>query len=129
MEYLLGLRKTTMNEHLLRAGLSISDEEHIKRILYQYEGAEIILLNAEPIGLLKLNRQPTSIEIIQIQIDPQYQGKGIGQEVIQFIIDQAREQQISVSLSVLKGNKAKRLYESLGFVTIEETEDSFVMKI
>ncbi|WPP53697.1 GNAT family N-acetyltransferase [Catalinimonas niigatensis] len=86
-------------------------------------------MDGKPIGLLKLNRQPNNIEIIQIQIDPQYQGKGIGQKVIQFILDQASDKQISVSLSVLKGNKAKRLYESLEFVTIEETEDSFVMRI
>lgn len=106
MEYLLNLRKATINEHLIRAGLSISDQEHIKRIRYQYEGAEIILFDAQAIGLLKLNRQPINIEIIQIQIDPKYQGKGIGQKVIQSIIDLAKENHTSVSLSVLKGNKA-----------------------
>ncbi|MNQ05843.1 Acetyltransferase (GNAT) family protein [compost metagenome] len=128
IEYLLWLRKQTMTEHFLNSGIEVNDEYHLKRIEYQFEDAKIILLNENPIGLLKVNENKSGFEIIQIQIDPEFQGKGIGKKMIQSIIDKASSLNLPVELSVLKNNKAKQLYISLGFKIINENEDSFIMK-
>lgn len=128
IEYLLWLRKQTMTEHFLNSGIEVNEEYHLKRIEYQFEDAKIILLNENPIGLLKVNENKSGFEIIQIQIDPEFQGKGIGKKIIQSIIDKASSLNLPVELSVLKNNKAKQLYISLGFKIINENEDSFIMK-
>src|SRR6187399_242313 len=109
LEYLLWLRKATMNEHLFNAGLFLTDEEHLLRIHYLFDQSRIILLQDEHIGLLKVDEKENSVEIVQVQIDPAYQGKGIGQQVIQTVIENARSNNKQVSLSVLKENKAKAL--------------------
>lgn len=63
-----------------------------------------------------------------ICIVPEHQCKGIGTEVLRRAVAQAREQKISLYLSVLKVNPARRLYERLGFGVIEETKHHFRMK-
>ena len=128
IEYLLWLRKQTMTEHFFNSGIEVNDEYHLKRIEYHFEDAKIILLNENRIGLLKVNENKNGFEIIQIQIDPEFQGKGIGKKIIQSVIDKASSQNLPVALSVLKNNKARQLYMSLGFKTINEDENSFIMK-
>ncbi|TDE43213.1 N-acetyltransferase [Flavobacterium rhamnosiphilum] len=128
IEYLLWLRKKTMNEHLIYSGIDISHENHLKRIMFQFEQAKIILLKDQKIGLLKILEQQSNIEIIQIQIEPLYQGKGIGQKIIKSVIEKLSDEKLSVTLSVLKENKAKKLYDSIGFKVISENNESFIMK-
>jgi ribosomal protein S18 acetylase RimI-like enzyme len=70
----------------------------------------------------------SSIEIIQIQIEPLHQGKGIGRKIIKSIIEKASGEKSSVILSVLKENMAKKLYDSIGFKVITENSESFIMK-
>lgn len=128
IEYLLWLRKQTMTEHFLNSGIEVNDEYHLERIKYHFEDAKVILLNENPIGLLKVNENKSGFEIIQIQIDPEFQGKGIGKKIIQSLIDKASSLNLAVELSVLKKNKAQQLYISLGFKIINENKDSFIMK-
>jgi ribosomal protein S18 acetylase RimI-like enzyme len=128
IEYLLWLRKKTMDEHLINSGINISDENHLNRIMFQFDQAKIILLNQQKIGLLKISEHQNNIEIIQIQIEPLYQGKGIGQKIIKSVIERSSEEKLFVTLSVLKRNKAKKLYESIGFKVIIENEQSFIMR-
>jgi ribosomal protein S18 acetylase RimI-like enzyme len=128
IEYLLWLRRKTMNEHLMNSGLEISEENHLNRIMYQFDQAKIILLNDKKIGLLKIAEQQQNIEIIQIQIEPLHQGKGLGKNIIKSIIEKLSDKKLSVTLSVLRGNKAKKLYEAIGFKVIAENNESFIMK-
>jgi ribosomal protein S18 acetylase RimI-like enzyme len=63
-----------------------------------------------------------------ICIVPEHQRKGIGTEVLRRAVAQAKEQKMSLYLSVLKVNPARRLYERLGFRVIEETKHHFKMR-
>jgi ribosomal protein S18 acetylase RimI-like enzyme len=66
--------------------------------------------------------------LIQIQIDPRYQGKGLGKKILKDLINEAIYEGKSISLHVLKTNKAQKLYLSLGFEIIGEDEHSYHMK-
>ncbi len=129
IDYLLWLRMETMEKHLLDSGVRLTEEGHLARVKYAFENAKIILLKGEKIGLLKLKESQGEMEILQIQIDPKYQGKGWGSKIIQTIIRKAEKEKKILNLSVLKKNKAKYLYEKLGFKVVDETHDSFIMKI
>lgn len=128
MDFLLDLRMKTMTEHLLSSNLPVTKESAIKRVLHQFEKAHIIILNDQPIGLLKIDRNSDDIEVMQIQIDPSQQGKGIGKSILEDVIQEAVEVEKPVLLSVLKTNKAQKLYTSLGFKVIDEDEHSYMMK-
>lgn len=129
LEYLIWLRNETMNIHLSNSGILVDQENHLNRIIYKFENAKLIYLNDNKIGLLKVVENEKNIEIIQIQIDPKYQGKGIGGKVIKDIIENNSKFKKKISLSVLKGNKAIDLYKKVGFKIISENEHSYVMEI
>lgn len=119
--FLLQLRKLTMTEHLERASVSTDDETHYQRIRSNFEDAKVICEADERIGLLKLTRTSDEWHLHQIQVLPSHQGRGIGQSVLRTILADAKHAGVSVSLSVLHGNPARRLYERLGFEPVAET--------
>ncbi|MCI3939338.1 GNAT family N-acetyltransferase [Chryseobacterium aahli] len=129
ISFLFDLRTKTMTEHYISSHLPTDKESTLQRILYHFEKANIITLNNEPIGLLKINRAENHIEILQIQIDPKLQGKGIGKSILKEIIEEASATKKPVRLSVLKTNKAQTLYVVLGFKIIAEDQHSYMMEL
>ncbi|QEI07544.1 GNAT family N-acetyltransferase [Pigmentiphaga aceris] len=127
-DFLLWLRKQTMTEHLSRVGLSLDDKHHRQRLLAKYSDAHVVCVGDEDVGLCKAYRSETAWVLMQIQMAPAWQGRGLGAKVIQALIAQARKDGLPVTLSVLKGNPAKRLYERLGFVVFAETEHEFELR-
>jgi len=128
LNFLLDLRTKTMNPHLIASSLSTTVDSHMLRVKYKFEHASIIEYNRTSIGLLKIERKQDGIELIQIQIDPLYQGRGIGKKIFEQIINEANSEKRSITLQVLKVNKAQRLYVKLGFKIMEESHDSYLMK-
>lgn len=127
IDYLLDLRTKTMNPHYANSHLPTDRETTLQRIIYQFDKAHIILLNDEPVGLLKINRG-NKTEVFQLQIDPTQQGKGLGKKILKDILEEASKEGKTVELSVLKTNKAQHLYTSLGFKTVGEDEHSYFME-
>jgi ribosomal protein S18 acetylase RimI-like enzyme len=128
IDFLLALRIKTMNPHYETSGLSTDRETTLQRVLYQFEKANIIFLDNQPIGLLKVDRTFTNIEVLQLQIDPSQQGKGLGKKILMDILEEASLAGKTVSLSVLKTNKAQHLYKSLGFRIVDEDQYSYFME-
>ena len=128
-DYLLQLRRLTMDDYLLQNGLDISDKEHTFRIKYNFDDAKIILVDGVEVGLFKASytAQNSQWYIYQIQIHPDYQGLGIGRKLIINLCEQALKDNASVGLSVLKSNPAKRLYDRLGFTVIDSNSSEFEM--
>ncbi len=117
IHYLLELRKLTMVEHLEQSGFFLSESEHLARLLDKFECSYLVQHNSLIIGAVKLNELADSVEIMQIQIHPQFQNGGFGKKVIEQIISGAEEKE--VKLSVLKDNPALRLYQRLGFEIVD----------
>jgi ribosomal protein S18 acetylase RimI-like enzyme len=126
---LLELRRNTMNPHLAASGVALSDEEHAQRVLWHYDSAEVLVEKNELIGLVKVVRNGASWELLQIQLSPAKQGQGIGTQVVEQLVSEAQFAQATLTLSVLRANPARRLYERLGFVVIKEKADSFEMQL
>jgi ribosomal protein S18 acetylase RimI-like enzyme len=126
--FLLELRKATMTEHLLRAGEPLDDAAHRARLLHRYDTAQVICLDGAPAGLLKTHRTETEWTVMQLQIAPAHQGRGIGERALWTVLLAAPADALPVTLKVLKGNPAKRLYERLGFEIVNEDEIQFHMR-
>ncbi|WP_341317375.1 GNAT family N-acetyltransferase [Paraburkholderia sp. IMGN_8] len=126
--FLFELRKATMTEHLARVGEPADDAGHRARLLHRYDTARVICVDGAPAGLLKAHRNDTEWVVVQLQIAPEHQGRGIGERALQTVLQAAQADALPVTLKVLKGNPAKRLYERLGFETVDEDERQFHMR-
>ncbi|WP_062053580.1 GNAT family N-acetyltransferase [Aquimarina longa] len=128
-DFLFRLRKLTMDEHLKNSRIHLSDEEHLSRVNFEYENAYVLSLSAQRVGMLKHIEKVHYIEIIQLQILPEYQGQGIGKSVLKDIITEAKALGKSLKLKVLKENPARYLYERSGFSIIGEDQYEFDMQL
>lgn len=83
----------------------------------------IIEADGVRVGMIQLSTGKDAVEIGEIQIDPRYQGRGLGTSVLLDVMSEARSRGRSVRLSVgLENQKAIRLYERLGFLTEWESD-------
>jgi ribosomal protein S18 acetylase RimI-like enzyme len=126
--FLLELRRQTMTEHQIASGVVLSDEQHHHRVMAHFEAAEILLSGEVPVGLLKVVREGTEWELLQIQLCPAFQGRGHGAQLVGQIILEAQEAGATLRLGVLKANPARHLYERLGFSVVGEKAHSFEME-
>lgn len=127
--FLLELRRRTMSEHLRQSGLEPSERECAERVLANFECAEIIALAGRPIGLLKkVAREGKKWRLIQIQLVPEQQSKGLGTSILKALVDGAKQSGASITLSVLRANPARRLYERSGFRVVSESAHAYEMQ-
>ena len=79
----------------------------------------VVLLDGDPAGRLYLGRLPGELRLIEIALLPEHRGRGIGTALIAAIVSRAERDGVDVGLHVEPWNPAKRLYELLGFETVE----------
>ena len=126
--FLFDLRKATMDEHLKRAGEPTDERAHWERLRYRYNDACIVCCGSEAIGLFKTLRDADEWAIVQFQILPTHQGRGIGAHLVREFLRLADVAGVPVNLSVLKGNPAINLYHRFGFRVINPTDTSLQMR-
>lgn len=125
-DYLLELRKQTMTKYLEMAGQVLSDQEHVDRLNHKYECSNLVFLKSVRIGFVKYLATEKELKLIQIQLEPKYQGKGYGTDIIRKVMSLGKDR--TIKLSVLKGNPAVELYKRLGFQTISEDKYEYHMQ-
>jgi len=126
--FLLKLRKASMNNHLIEAGIIMNDEIHLKRIDEFFNDSYIICQNERSVGLIKFAVKPYNLHIRQFQIIPEYQGRGIGGYVLNVLKKKAKERALPITLNVLLKNPALKLYQRHGFVIEGENELEYQMR-
>ncbi|WP_321926195.1 GNAT family N-acetyltransferase [Paraburkholderia guartelaensis] len=126
--FLFDLRRVTMEEHVERAGEPTDEHAHWERLRYRYNDAYVVCCGSERLGLFKFFRDPDEWTIVQIQILPEHQGRGIAAHLLGHFLREADDARVPVKLSVLKGNRAIGLYQRFGFQVIDATDTSFQMR-
>jgi len=133
IEFLLDLRKKTMNKHLVAAGITMLNKQHLERIKEFFYDSHIILIDRKPVGLVKmgvvsLNGTEKSLHIRQLQISPKYQGMGIGSKVLTVVKKRALQLQLPITLNVLLKNPARALYLRHGFQVTSKNKLEFQLR-
>ncbi len=83
----------------------------------------VISCEDDDIGFLDLEVKQGMFDLQNIEIDPAYQGRGIGTRVIRLVLADAEARCLPVRPQVLKVNpRARRLYEQLGFIEVGQND-------
>lgn len=122
------LRRASMGPHLQAARMPCDEDAHLSRIHHGFEHAAIIMEGERDIGLLKVARRLPAWQLIQLQLLPDRQGRGLGAQLLRGLQREAEQAGAALELSVLERNPARRLYLRLGFVDIRHADGEFLMR-
>ncbi len=137
--FLFEVYASTRREELAQWGLGAAEQTALlkmqfnaQRMAYaaQYEDAEhkIIQLDGKDIGRIMIDRSADAVHLIDISLLTEHRNTGIGGALIRGLLLEAAAAHKPVQLYVLKTNRARRLYERLGFRIIGDTGMHFTME-
>ncbi|MCW7541725.1 GNAT family N-acetyltransferase [Aquabacterium sp. A7-Y] len=90
--------------------------------------SEIVEAQGQRIGLLRLDRFATHLELEQLFLLPAWQRQGIGGRLVRGLQDDAQRHGLPLRLRVLRVNPARAFYERLGFRVTSETAERVFME-
>jgi GNAT superfamily N-acetyltransferase len=82
---------------------------------------DVVVVDGAPGGRLYVDRAADEIRIVDIALLPDHRGKGVGTVLIRRILDEGSATGRPVTIHVERGNRARGLYERLGFRQISTT--------
>ena len=129
-DFLYRLHCATMRDYIDRTWGWDEDAQRIAfDIRLSTNRHQLIVLDGDPVGMLEIEHHPTELVIANIQVLPEYQGRGIGSTVIRGVMDLAQQSGAVATLQVLEVNvRARRLYERLGFRAIGDAPPHIRMR-
>jgi len=129
-DFIYHVKKLTLKEHIEKIwGWDEEYQQNDFRECFIPEKNKIIVSENEDIGYLEINEEDNIVYIVELEILPEYQGRGIGSSIISDIVEYAGASQKRVRIGCFKINRgAKRVYERLGFKVIEETETHYILE-
>jgi ribosomal protein S18 acetylase RimI-like enzyme len=124
--FLLEVYASTRQEELEVMGWSAAMRQAFVRMQFKaqqlgYRAAfpcaefAIIMSGGQAVGRIIVNRADNEFRLVDIALLPAHRGCGLGTALMQDILREAVATKKTVRLSVLKGQRAFRLYQRLGF--------------
>lgn len=125
--FLFELYASTRSDELSAIGWSDQQRDAFLRMQFEMqrrgrpeEDNQIVLLEERPIGRFVLRRTEEAIFLVDITILPEFRNLGIGAKLINDLIEESTLTGKPIQLHVLASNFAKRLYDRLGFVVVDD---------
>jgi ribosomal protein S18 acetylase RimI-like enzyme len=132
-EFLYELHRRTLGA-VIEATWGPWDDElqrQFHRNWFTPETIEIVLVGGQRAGMVQA--APAGAEtfyVSRIEIAPEVQDRGVGTTLLRRLVDRAKESGASaVELHVLELNRARELYERLGFEVIAEEPPKVRMRL
>jgi ribosomal protein S18 acetylase RimI-like enzyme len=95
---------------------------------FRVRETQIINFDGRDVGFLQVSETPSEVTLAQIHIEPQFRHRGIGTFLVQGLLRDAAAKDKPVLLSVVRGNRARGLYERLGFLVTGEEATKLHMR-
>ena len=126
-DFLLQVYESTRQEEMASWGWSPAQQSSFLRMQYDarkhsydalYPSLEtnVIFIGEVPAGSIIIFRSPSEIRLVDIALLPEFRSRGIGGDVIRMLISQVDDVRSALRLNVLGSNRARHLYERLGFI-------------
>ncbi len=113
-------------EAFLRSQFAL--QVHHYRKYYPEAAFLIIERDAQPIGRLYVDSSGPCVLVIDIAILPEHRSAGIGGRLMEDVLSSAATECKTVQIHVETSNRARKLYERLGFRQIEDKGVYFLME-
>lgn len=81
---------------------------------------DVIEVDGRPVGRLYVARWQDEIRIVDIALLPEVRGVGVGTELLSGLLDEAAATGKRLTIHVEKFNRARALYERLGFTEVAD---------
>ena len=114
----------------LLEALHLGDEGRLRtRFLQGYKPAcsQFPQVQGQDIGWIQVSDVPTGLHLDQLHLIPSWRGRGIGGRLVISLLVRARATRSAVTLDVIRGNPAIRLYQRLGFSIVAADIEKFQM--
>ena len=90
---------------------------------------EVIECDGVACGYVCIEDRAGDVHVREIDIDPSFQGRGIGSAVLRSAIEHARTRGVPVVLGTLHENRAAQLYRRLGFAETGRTDTHTLFRL
>ena len=95
---------------------------------WQRAGFEIVEVAGTPVGAIWTTDQGDHLRLREVFLLPEWQGRGLGSHLVRQELGKARRRCKPLRLSLLRMNRARSLYERLGFSVCGEEETKLWMQ-
>jgi ribosomal protein S18 acetylase RimI-like enzyme len=114
-----------MRSHLL--GIQYSARRQSIRDRFPAGESGIVLVDGSEAGWLYTARLEDEVRLVEIMIQPEHRGRGVGSALIRRVIEAAGARPVRLSVNVMN-IRAAQLYERLGFRRIGGDEVQLLME-
>ena len=117
-------KKAAFREYVEKVwGWDESEQWQLHKRRFVAEDFRVLQISGTDVGILAVVQEADCVNVKQLFILPDYQGRGIGKACMLRVIRDADERGLPIRLQLLKVNtRALAFYERLGFKEIGETE-------
>jgi len=129
-DFLFRLHERTMREYVEATFGPWDEEWQVAYFRRHFDPANlpVIQYSGMDVGVLNLQERAEELFVVLLEIQPEYQRRGIGTAVVRALTARAQRQSKPVALQVLKTNVAARsLYQRLGFGVTGENDTHYIM--
>jgi GNAT superfamily N-acetyltransferase len=127
--FLLELYAETRAEELAGVGWDAAARQAFLRMQFEAQDRgylqahpaasfDVIVVDGEAAGRLYVDRAGEALHVIEIALVGPHRGRGVGTALLRDLLDEAGGDGRPVTLNVLSGSPARRLYERLGFAVV-----------
>ncbi len=124
------VKKAAFREYVEKVwGWDEEEQQRLHQRRFAAQDFRVIMVAHRDVGILAVVVQPDCLQLDQLFILPEYQGKGIGRRCMALVIEEAGGLHLPMCLRVLKVNpRALAFYERIGFVRTGETDTHVLMR-
>jgi GNAT superfamily N-acetyltransferase len=96
---------------------------------FRVDDVRLIMMDGQRAGWIQTHQSESAVTLHQFYVVPALQRRGIGTQVLEMVIQEARDQGKHLKVAVVKINPAKSLYDRHGFRVTHEDEYKYYMSL
>ena len=129
-EWALDLHRTTLGDYVAQTwGWDEAVQRRIFAELFDPHARRVIQVAGRDVGVLVVDERPEELFLALLELLPEWQNRGLGTDILRWLLRRAADAGKVVSLHVLRTNpRAVALYEREGLCMVNADDARLVMR-